>query len=97
MITHQCEPAEGPAVDDPDGEGRAVHLLLGQLDVQVLYCRGEVWVLLGVEDDRALDDVSSTLHVHPGTVDRQELYSLEVPQTPEEHLEPVGRSVGARS
>ena len=81
-----------PTVDDPDGEGRAVHLLLRQLDVQELHRGREVRVLLGVHDDAALDDVAPALHIHPRPVHGQELDPLEVPQPPEEDLKPEGRS-----
>lgn len=80
---------ESPAVDDPDGERRAVDLLLRQLDVQELDGGGEVWVLLGVDDDGALDDVSGALHVHAGPVHGHELDALQVAQAPEQHLESV--------
>ena len=77
-----------PAVHDPDGEGRAVHLLLRQLHVQPLHHRREVRVLLGVGDDGALEDVAAALDVHPRVVHRQELDLLEVAQPPEQDLEP---------
>ena len=43
-----------PAVEDPDGEGGTVDLLLGQLQVQVLHHLGEVGILLCVHDHGAL-------------------------------------------
>ena len=82
---------KAPAVDDPDGDGRAVDLLLGELDVEELDGGGEVGVLLGVGDDRGLDDVAGALDVHPRLVHRHPGHALQVAQAPEKHLEPVSK------
>ena len=55
VIPDQSEPTKGAAIHDPDGEGRAVHLLLGQLHVQELDILTEVWILVGVLYDCALN------------------------------------------
>ena len=91
----ECSLQYRPAVHHPDGERRTVHLLLRQLHVQEPHVVGEVRVLVGVLNDGALYDVTPALHVHPWLVHREELDPLEVPQSPEEDLEPVlhqGRS-----
>ena len=55
VIPDQSEPTKGAAIHDPDGEGRAVHLLLGQLHVQELDILTEVRILVGVLYDCALN------------------------------------------
>ena len=55
VIPDKSEPTKGAAIDDSDGEGRAVHLLLRQLHVQELDILTEVWILVGVLYDCALD------------------------------------------
>ena len=62
VVAHQGEPAEGATVHDPDGEGRTVHLLLGQLHVQELDILTEVRVLVGVLYDCALN-IKETLNI----------------------------------
>ena len=58
-----------PAVKYPDGQRRAVHFLLRKLQVKILHHRGEVGVLLCIEDHGALDDVSATLYIHSWMID----------------------------
>ena len=62
VTAHQGEPPEGPAVHDPDGQGRAVHLLLGQLHVQVPNILAEIGVFVGVLDHGALQQTKIRLH-----------------------------------
>ena len=61
VVPDQSEPAKGATVHDPDGERRAVHLLLGQLHVQELDILTEVRILVCVLYDCALN-IKEALH-----------------------------------
>jgi len=55
--------------------------------IEILDWDTEVWVFLAVENGRRLENVTRTLDVDTGLVHRSQLYTLEVPNTPEQHLE----------
>ena len=48
VVPDQGESAEGAAVHHPDGEGRTIHFLLRELNVQKFDILTEVGILVGV-------------------------------------------------
>ena len=88
VSANQGEPAEAPAIHDSDGERRTVDLLFRQLDVQELHRGGEIGISFGIQDNRALNNVSCAFNVNPRTVNGQKLDPFQVPQTPEQNLKP---------
>lgn len=63
-------------------------------DVEVLDGRREVGVLLVVEDDGRLEDVSRALDVHPRPVHRHQVDALQLAETPEQDLKEARELVG---
>jgi hypothetical protein len=63
--------------------------LFWQLEVQELDGGGEIWVPLGIEDDRRLDDVPGAFHVDPRPIYRQPLDPFQIPKTPEQNFKSV--------
>lgn len=49
---NQGETAKAAAVDDSNSQGRAIHFLFRQLNVEEFYSGAKIWIFLRIHDNR---------------------------------------------
>lgn len=82
VASHERVTPETPTINRSYRHWRPVQFLVRQLQIHELYRRRKIWIFLGVLDDRRVQNVPGTFHVHSGPVHAQQMDSSQISQSP---------------